>query len=224
MEPPETLAAGDATKVGARIASRRKSLGMTQSDLAQLSKLSRSFVAKLETGRAFSPPAVQQLAPLLRTNDMFLLFGQSPQSSDTNKNQSPDIISPESDTNEADNRASPGQTRQGGEQIVIHRYQVEAGQLVPGMQFTAPRAAFPNHTGGANLMLVSVATASTAVIDPSQADPIQDGRHYLIGWRRSILMPRIYLGPAGTISCTAISTLTLFQTATSAARSPSMAA
>lgn len=197
MEAPDTPSSTDLAKIGRRVATQRNKLGMTQADLAHLARLSRSLVAKIETGRTFNPAAVAALAPILRTNDLFLLFGQAPQSGHPGNKLSTDTIAPLSIDPAAETGPTEG-ARQGGEQIVIHRYQIEAGQLIPGTHFTAPSAAFPHHIGGDSLMLVSVEPSATAVIDPSQAAPVQDGRHYLIGWRRSILMPRIYLGPGGT--------------------------
>jgi len=198
MDAPETPTPSELVRIGHRIATRRRSMGLTQGDLARLSQLSRSLIAKLETGRAYSVAAVQALHPVLRTTDLFLLFGQSPPKNDTGYKLSRDTISPLAEAPQATPPATSDFARQGGEQIVIHRYQIEAGQLIPGVHFTAPAAAFPRHKGGAHLMLVPIEPETTAVIDPSQAHPIQDGRHYLVGWRRSILMPRIYLGPGGS--------------------------
>ncbi|MCV2365550.1 helix-turn-helix domain-containing protein [Paucibacter sp. DJ1R-11] len=198
MDAPENPTPSELIKIGHRIATRRRSMGLTQADLARLAKLSRSLIAKLETGRAHSIDAIRTLHPVLRTNDLFLLFGQAPQKDDNSYKLSPDTIAPLAEAQQAAPMATSDFARQGGEQIVIHRYQIEAGQLIPGAHFTAPAAAFPRHKGGAHLMLVPIEPEATAVIDPSQAHPIQDGRHYLVGWRRSILMPRIYLGPSGS--------------------------
>ncbi|MGD9602456.1 MAG: helix-turn-helix domain-containing protein [Gammaproteobacteria bacterium] len=57
---------------------QRKKRGLTQSDLANLSGVSREVIAKIETGQVRQPRLLAELAEALGVTASWLQFGEAP--------------------------------------------------------------------------------------------------------------------------------------------------
>jgi transcriptional regulator with XRE-family HTH domain len=68
------------TELGKRIKQVRKSLRMTQAELAQKAKVSMAAISKIETGSIKNPVVLPHIADALKTTINFLRYGKNPDS------------------------------------------------------------------------------------------------------------------------------------------------